>query len=142
MLNILIFKLLEVNKKLDDLQADFCKIFETKDPEQIVQFYHPHAVMIHVGRLVKYGRKGKNYSQSKFMPFLEIKEIMNEWLNTPAFPVVYKYAFFNKVTFYNFRPTHKSVLIPVMVSFCSILAKWSSSLRMAKFVIASMNAFI
>uniref|UniRef100_A0A914BUR9 SnoaL-like domain-containing protein n=1 Tax=Acrobeloides nanus TaxID=290746 RepID=A0A914BUR9_9BILA len=66
----------EVNKKLDDLQADFCKIFETKDPKQIVQFYHPHAVMIHVGRLVKYGRE-------------EIKEIMNEWLNTPAVPVTH-----------------------------------------------------
>lgn len=38
------------------------KLFETKDPEKIVEFYHPQAVMIHIGRdprFVKYGRGGK-----------------------------------------------------------------------------------
>uniref|UniRef100_A0A914E948 SnoaL-like domain-containing protein n=1 Tax=Acrobeloides nanus TaxID=290746 RepID=A0A914E948_9BILA len=65
----------ELNKTLDNLQADFKQIYETKDLEQIVNFYHPQAVMIDVGRSVKYGRE-------------EIRKVMQEWLtHPPAHPV-------------------------------------------------------
>lgn len=50
---------LEINKILDNFRAEYVKRYATGDPEQLLQMYHPEAVVIHVGQFAKHQHDGK-----------------------------------------------------------------------------------
>uniref|UniRef100_A0A914BZZ6 SnoaL-like domain-containing protein n=1 Tax=Acrobeloides nanus TaxID=290746 RepID=A0A914BZZ6_9BILA len=57
----------EVNKILDNFRAEYVKRYATGDPEQLLQMYHPEAVVIHVGQFAKHQHDA-------------IREVLKKWI--------------------------------------------------------------
>uniref|UniRef100_A0A914E9U5 SnoaL-like domain-containing protein n=1 Tax=Acrobeloides nanus TaxID=290746 RepID=A0A914E9U5_9BILA len=61
----------EVDKQCNTFLTVFIQLIDLKDPVKLLEFFHPHAVLIHVGQSAKYGRE-------------ELLEVMKEWVNMDA----------------------------------------------------------
>uniref|UniRef100_A0AC34FRW6 SnoaL-like domain-containing protein n=1 Tax=Panagrolaimus sp. ES5 TaxID=591445 RepID=A0AC34FRW6_9BILA len=47
----------EITKIVKKLQKDYEAVWETKDAKKIADFYHPNAVIVHIGKQSYYGKE-------------------------------------------------------------------------------------